>query len=255
MSKTPKAKKVKLNIALVEETYRLNFDNKYKDLVFFVEVVWDLTHYLLNCFIDIKSPTPKQMVCSIVLCKSQRLLRTIYKLTSSGYWAEAEILHRSQFELQVLLFYILEDKTDVRANRWLGFNNKQCWDMAELLKTSPKEFRNAYGRLCSYVHNHPTSTVKFADFIGKYIHLKTGPLGGKDTVASAYKLLSVTAMMQGGFLEIVSNYVGDREAWLVEYEKLTGTVYYRTRILIIQQRLQNTSLQNIVKDTLKKVLP
>ncbi len=217
----------------LETQYGMCFMASNHDLCEFTMTSWNLSAIFFSSISDKTSEnlTPKQRVCIFMIAKAQRLLRAIYKLILSGNLPEAEILIRTLYEAQTLLFYILEDDSDKRANKWLSFDENQKWPSAEIhevfkdndIKTRMKEF---YSKLCLYPHNHRLSMDKFVrlNVDNQTFSVNSGP--ATSGFENDGELLKYAAMINASMCEIARNHFDLTSDFEDAYKELTKTKFY-----------------------------
>jgi len=224
-----------LNLQGLEIAYSLNFNSYLKNLVEFTYASWNLSSMFITETDSIKKLNPKQKVIRYMIGKSLRLLRSIKSLTEIGYWPEAEILVRAMVETEALLLYVLKDKTNKTANKWLNRKNpKERWDWTELTKELPTTFRTMYTNLSLYPHNHVLSTISYTHLSNGLVLLQRGPLGGNGHNEKAEQVLGFSALLNSALCEIGTSQFKLSKDWQekhIEFEKMP---YFLT----IKERLQ-----------------
>ena len=230
-------KKITIDLDALEETYLLNFRSHKRDVLDFAQSSWNLSALFLSSLKKIEKLTPKQKVDIYMLGKSMRLLRTISKLVTRGYWPEGEILFRALFETQVLLSYILRDDTDKRAEAWLNRTRpKERWPMSEMLKEIGKSFGITYTNLSLYPHSHIISVINYIELHENgMFSVSQGPLGGDDNNIKAAQVLGSAAMTNASLCELATPYFTLPTAWQESHLELMGLPYFQQQIPMVKE--------------------
>jgi hypothetical protein len=247
-------KKYKIDLDTYEKTYNLNFYSHEKEVVEFAVASWNLTSLFLSELHEIKPLSPKQKVCLYMLGKSMRLLRAVSKLVADGYWPEAEILFRAEFETQILLTYILRDETDGRAKKWLDRTNpKERWPMAEMLKDTHKSLETVYSNLSLYPHNHIISVINYIKIDGEgMLSIEKSSVGGKENNLKAAQLLGSTAMTNASMCEIAVPYFSLPSTWHETHIKLMQLAYFQRTVLTVKEFMSKEENLELLNKLLKK---
>lgn len=249
-----KNKKFKIDLDAFEETYRLNFYNYEKDVMEFSQSSWNLTALFLSSLDGMKKLTPQQKVCIYMVGKSMRLLRSVSKLVSIGYWPEAEILFRALFETQVLLAYVLRDETGKRAKIWLDRRNaKERWPMAEMLKGGHKSLEIVYSNLSLYPHSHIISVIKYIEIDeNNMFSISHGPLGGEENKRKASQVLGSAAMTTSSICELSAPYFNLPSAWQDAHIKHMELPYFQSQQPMVKEFLSNEENIKMVQQFLNR---
>jgi hypothetical protein len=221
-----------IDLEISEVTYRLNAYTTFEDAINFTQVAWSLTGSFLRSIKNFSVLTPKQKVCIFMLGKSKRLLRSIYKLIIDGYYPEALILNRTLFETQVLLTYVLEDKDQKRAEKWLSRKKpSERWPVSELMKENKSLFENFYSGASMYAHNHALASGHYIHFSENSFSIIDGPFGGGlERFQYAGNVLGHSAMMAGAICEMSRNQFDNMQDYDAAYKKLTELPYYKESV-------------------------
>lgn len=247
-------KKITIDLEALEDTYLLNFHSHKRNVLDFAQSSWNLSALFLSFLKKIKKITPKQKVCIYMLGKSMRLLRTISKLVTRGYWPEGEILYRGLFETQVLLSYILRDDTDKRAGVWLNRTRpKERWPMSEMLKELDKSFDITYTNLSLYPHSHIISVINYVDIHSDgAFSISQGPLGGDDNNIKAAWVLGSAAMINASMCELAAPHFNLPPAWQESHLELMALPYFQQQIPMVKDFLSKEKNIQLVNQFLNK---
>lgn len=228
-----------MDLDVVEVLYSLNFEGRFLDILEFTQASWNLTNTTLNLREGVKNLSYKQKVAFLILGKSKRLLRAIYKLIIIGYWPEASIIFRTLFEAQLLLIYTLEDKTNKRAHKWLTSKNPQeRWPVKEQMKNYKNLFEGLYEEASLYTHNHVLSTPYYVQTSEKENILIEGPIGGGETnFKNAARILGDAAMMNASICEIASGFFSKTNEWNSAHKKIISMTFYKKQQKGVKKRL------------------
>jgi hypothetical protein len=244
----------KVNIEALELVYKLNFHNYCQDVINFTIASWNLANQALNEMSMQSKLTSKQKVAVYIMAKSMRLVRAAKMLIEVGDWTETLPLRRSQLELQYLLFYILQDKTNKKADKWLKMKNKQSWPINELIKSHEKlgdNVKNDYHHMSSLSHNHSNAFYAYLQFKkdGKFGIIHT-PLGGKGNNEIAEYYLGEMANRNASFCEIAHVLSSLSAKWQKMHNDLQRLPYYKkitSKIKHNQIELASNFLEFIIK--------
>ena len=238
----------KLEINDLESTYQLNFIEQFKDVAEFTQASWNLSTLFFKEIGGIRKLSPKQKASILCIGKSQRLLRAAYLLTERGLWIEAIPLMRTQYELQLLFFYIFQDESDKRAKKWLSAKNpKERWPVKEMQKVFgdlEDSTAKLYESLSLNPHNHFLSFSPFIAFEEDNFLFQQGPLGGDENNKRAINSLGHMANANASFCEIAKPYFSISEKWDKEHAKLQALPYY-LEIAKRAEKILNQSQNNL----------
>lgn len=241
-----------IDLGLYEHTYSLNFNSHFKDVAEFTRASWNLSKAFIDSITNISNASHNQTVAVLMVAKSQRLLRTINILTTSGYWPEAEIVLRAMFETQFLLAYVLQDKTGKRADKWFSRKDrKEKWPIAQLI--GDKEiYENFYSKLSLYPHSHVLSTYCYIQFTNdNKIKLERGPLGGDKNNKKAKDVLCIAAMMNAGICEISASQFSMSIDYINKHKQIMKMPYFLSKQSVVKKFLSKT--ENFKK--LQRIIP
>lgn len=217
----------KPTIDMLEEVYTLNFSARFTNVIEFSSISWNLTNATIG-LAHSGTITPRQRVSLLTLGKSKRLLRSIQKLVLNGNAAEAEILSRSLVELQMLIFFILDDSSNKRAEDWL---EGKKWHVKELMENYERIYKNHYANTSFYAHNNARSLSKYVVNTENGFTMLDGPVGGgEENFRKAAKVLGDAAMTNAGLCEILSRNFEMTSAWEEAHRAITETPYYKQQL-------------------------
>lgn len=240
-----------LNMDVLEELCRLNLPSHFPEVAKFVKASWNIAESLKQHIGSLKITTvsPRQKVALFMIGKSQRLLRAIHKLVSSGMWPEAEIVVRTQLEAKALLNYVLEGTSQERAKEWLSNSDrKKYWPFKKLTKGGMAIFRSQYSDLSLYLHNHVLSSQGYIGFgdDGNFF-MEVGPLGNGDSLQIASELLGNVAMMNGAICEMARYEFARSEKWEAEHESLMQLPYFKAQQPGVEEILKTQEGQEFLR--------
>lgn len=242
-----------LDVNAYETCYSLNFHEHFKEVVDFSVASWNLSHIFLTVFSGVEL-TDRQRVCVLMVGKGRRLLRSIYKLTSDGYWPEAEIIFRALFEVQFLLIYILEDETGQRATEWLTRSKPtERWPVSELLNDFV-DLKKIYSNISLYPHSHVLSTAGYSKHSAdNEFSMESSSLGGDENNNKAKNILGTAAMTNSSLMELAFTDSPDNESWEKAHLELRGMTYYKEESHV--HKPTDKQLEILAKKIMPKATP
>ncbi len=240
----------------LEELCRLNLEGHFPDVTDFCFASWNLSSLLTHSVGKLKLDklSVRQKVSILFIGKSQRLLRSIFKLVSLGMWPEAEIILRILLEAKVLLMYILENDTQERAVVWMSRTNpNQRWSWSEISNGSREAFRTQYSNLSLYLHGHVLSSQRYVGFQeGSNFFMEVGPLGNEASITEASKILGSAAMMNGAICELARYEFPEFSEWEKQHEELMAMPYFQSCQPKVQELLKTTEGKAAIERIIRK---
>ncbi|HWY80061.1 MAG TPA: alpha/beta fold hydrolase [Candidatus Sulfotelmatobacter sp.] len=239
---------------IIEKVIQLNFRSHYTDLVNFSRASWSLSSSFLSSLGTIQKLSPKQRVVIFMIGKSMRLLSSIDTLVEIGYWPEAEILLRAILETQQLMLYILKDKTNERAKKWLNREKAtERWDWKEITKEYGKTYETMYSNLSLYPHGHILSVQKYMRIKDGMLFVEKGslPLGIEPHGTRSKEVLGTAAMINAAMCEIGSSQFNLPNEWHTEHIQLEQMSFWKERQKNVKEALADSEKRKIIENMRK----
>lgn len=233
-----------------EMQYFDSFVNENPELFQFVQCTWNLSSGLFDIYAQ-QATSQRQKISMLFLVKSARILRSIAKLTVSGYASEAKILLRSHMEMKGLLVFLLREQTDSRLSQWIKNNNPKnnVWPWKQVDGDLLGAFGPAYDSLSQSVHFNVASfgDITMATEAPDKVSFYFGPVHNRKEEAS--KILSLSAFTNGSIVELAYAQFPTTKTMDRGFSGLYETPWYK----ITNKAINNDTL-SLARDWLNDVL-